>query len=53
MIADTELQLGKHLIQVVLKHVIADCISIFMLSIVSAMLLQTIISEMHIVVIVV
>jgi len=53
MITDTQLQIRKHLIQVVLKHIIAHGISIFVLSIVSAMLLQTIISKMHIVVIVV
>jgi hypothetical protein len=53
MLADTQLQVGKHLIQVVLQHVVAHSIAILMFSIVGAVLLQTIVSEVHIVVIIV
>jgi hypothetical protein len=50
MVAHAELEARKFFIKVFLKHVVADCISILVLAILISMLLETIVSQVDIVV---
>jgi len=50
MVAHAELEARKVFIKVFLKHVVADCISILVLAILISMLLETIVSQVDIVV---
>ncbi len=53
MIPHTQLKFGEHLIEIVLQDVVANRVSLFMLSVVSTMLLQAVVCEVDIVVIIV
>jgi hypothetical protein len=50
MLADAQLEVRKVFIEVFLKHIVADCISILMLAILISMLLETIVCQVNIVV---
>lgn len=53
MIPHTQLEIGEALIEIVLQDVIAYRVAVLMLPIVCTMLLQAVVSKMHIVVIIV